>query len=202
MWKDFVLGDGSKIVNKVEVDGKVVFERARWVDVEFTSNPFPISWTAITTGTHYNATNNYGEWNILATNYGGSHYVNLAFDTSTTTYWQSADYSDETTSYEVEIDLPENVLIKPKSGRIISKNEGTTTYPAKLFGFNSSTGEWELLYTLTRSSSSHTQTFKVDNSVFYSKFKLAFHRYAAGASYKYNHLYDFRINSGTIRTKE
>lgn len=202
MWKDFILGNGSKVVKKIEINGKVAFKRKSYTDTEFTICPFPTSWTTITTGTHYNATNNYGEWNILATNYAGSHYINLAFDTSTTTFWQSANYSDETTSYEVEIDLPENVFINPKQGRIISKNEGTTTYPAKLFGFNNSTGEWELLYTLTRSSSSHTQTFNIDNSVFYSKFKFAFHRYAGGASYKYNHLYDFIINSGTIRTKE
>lgn len=175
----------------------VYLKSGGYEDIEFTSCPFPTSWTEVVEGTQYKSTNDYGDWKIYADNYNGAyHGVYAAFDSDFTSYWKSNSRSN-TVSYEMGIDLPENIFIKPKSIEIII-SQGVIN----ILGYNSTTDSWQTLGNISNSNAlkETTYTINVDSDVFYNKFKLICSKYGSGAIINnFNSVYQFRIISGTLR---
>ena len=123
------------MLGKTNVKIKPNKKKVEFEILEFTSSILPTTWTEVTEGTEYTATNEYGEWKVWADNY--SYYTaSGAFDGDAETYWRSSNHSDSNTPFYIGIDLPSNVLISPKDIYIKSHGEGSSTNPPKLLGLN------------------------------------------------------------------
>ena len=183
---------GNKKVLKRYIGENLVYQKNR--DTFFTSCPFPTSWTEVTAGTQYKATNDYGEWNIYADDCydNGSSGVNKAFDgiVSTAHKFKKANFTNK----YIEIDLPNGVLIKPLSPKIIYRFTGT----CKFQGFNPNIDNWEDLLTLPANSSSGNKTItdEISTSNFYSKFRVETASYSKKVS---TYMCEIEITSGTLR---
>lgn len=191
---------GNKKVLKRYIGENLVYQKNR--DTFFTSCPFPTSWTEVTAGTKYKATNEYGEWKIWADNFFGTSttYLYLAFDRDNSTSWQSSAHSDTTTSFEIGIDLPSKILINPTSIFVRAQYEGisgTNGNRAKIMGYNPLIDNWEELGKITGHTSATNTTVTITNNVFYSKFKFVMYRYLFKKNY--NLVHEFQITSGTLR---
>lgn len=178
---------------EAKLNGILIWKSENYVDIEFTTSLFPTSWTEVTTGTNYTATDDYGTWEISCSGYDFS--VVNAFDGDEGTRWRSPSLSSNTANATVEINCP--VKIKPQHiyGRfgIIGSN-------SVIQGYNEGTGSWETLCEIPRGQSS--QLF-VDEDIttenYYYKFRALTYRYSS--SYKQPSVYEFQITSGTIRLK-
>ena len=183
---------GNKKVLKRYIGENLVYQKNR--DTFFTSCPFPTSWTEVTAGTQYKATNEYGEWNIYADDCydNGSSGVNKAFDgiVSTAHNFKEANFTNK----YIEIDLPNGVLIKPLSPKIIYHFTGT----CKFQGFNPNIDNWEDLLTLPANSSSGNKTItdEISTSNFYSKFRVETASYSKKVP---TYMCEIEITSGTLR---
>ena len=183
---------GNKKVLKRYIGENLVYQKNR--DTFFTSCPFPTSWTEVTAGTQYKATNEYGEWNIYADDCydNGSSGVNKAFDgiVSTAHNFKEANFTNK----YIEIDLPNGVLIKPLSPKIIYHFTGT----CKFQGFNPNIDNWEDLLTLPANSSSGNKTItdEISTSNFYSKFRVETASYSNKVP---TYMCEIEITSGTLR---
>ena len=191
---------GNKKVLKRYIGENLVYHKN--LDTEFTSCPFPTTWTEVTAGTNYIASNEYGEWKIWADNFFGTSttYLYLAFDRDNSTSWQSSAHSDSTTSFEIGIDLPSKILINPTSIFVRAQYEGisgTIGNRAKIMGYNPLIDNWEELGKITGHNSATNTTVTITNNVFYSKFKFVMYRYSSKK--KYNLVHEFQITSGTLR---
>lgn len=191
---------GNKKVLKRYIGENLVYQKNG--DTFFTSCPFPTSWTEVTAGTKYKATNEYGEWKIWADNFFGASatHLYLAFDRDNSTSWQSSAHSDSTTSFEIGIDLPSKILINPTSIFVRAQYEGisgTIGNRAKIMGYNPLIDNWEELGKITGHDSATNTTVTITNNVFYSKFKFVMYRYSSKK--KYNLVHEFQITSGTLR---
>lgn len=190
---------GANEIKKMYLGSNLVYQKSGYVDTEFTSCPFPTNWTEVTAGTKYNATNEYGEWNIWADNFCddivlGKRPTYLAFDRDNSTCWRSSEHSNGINSFEIGIDLPLKTLINPTSIFISSAYVGLIT---KVMGYNPLTDNWEDLGTIDSHSVAEDTNITITNNVFYSKFKLVMYRYSSKS--KYNMVYEFQITSGTLR---
>ena len=191
MWKDFVLGDGTKEVKKVQINGKTVFERIN--EIPFSSSLAPTSWTQVTKNKEYTASNSYGTWEIITNSVSSSSYaVYLAFDGNASTEWRSADLGTSGTSY-CRIDTP--LLIKPINIHIIYTAHGTGSY---IQGLNPDTNEWENLQVLTKSTSKIDTNYTITTDKFYSSFRTYSKPYSTGS--RINHVYEFEITEGYYKT--
>lgn len=182
---------GNKKVLKRYIGENLVYQKNG--DTFFTSCPFPTSWTEVTAGTQYKATNDYGEWNIYADDsYDSSSGVNNAFDeiVSTAHKFKNANFTNK----YIEIDLPNGVLIKPLSPKIIYHYTGT----CKFQGFNPNINDWEDLLTLPANSSSANKTItdEISTSNFYSKFRVKTASYSNKVP---TYMCEIEITSGTLR---
>ena len=183
---------GNKKVLKRYIGENLVYQKNG--DTFFTSCPFPTSWTEVTAGTQYKATNEYGEWNIYADDCynNGSSGVNKAFDgiVSTAHNFKKANFTNK----YIEIDLPNGVLIKPLSPKIIYHFTGT----CKFQGFNPNIDNWEDLLTLPANSSSSNKTItdEISTSNFYSKFRVETASYSNKVP---TYMCEIEITSGTLR---
>lgn len=187
---------GANEIKKMYLGSNLVYQKSGYVDTEFTSCLFPTSWTEVTAGTEYKASNDYGEWKIWADNFFGTSttYLYLAFDRDNSTGWQSSAHTDPDTLFEIGIDLPLKTLINPTSVYVNGDYIGSTIYPPKIMGYNPLTESWEELGETTRSPDA---SIAVTNNVFYSKFKLVMSRYSTNR--KYNFVTEFQITSGMLR---
>ena len=194
MWKDFVLGDGSKAVKQVDIDGKTVFKKQSYVDTEFTSSLAPTSWTEVTKGTEYTASNDWGEWRITADSYGGGndYYVKYAFNNSASTSWEPASASDTDYSW-ISIILPQGTSISPKQFSITASYLANKSNKAEFQGYID--GTWETLAKL-QGVNLNNYLINVSTDKFYAQFRL--YTTSFGSFYRV-HIYDFKITSGTIR---
>lgn len=192
---------GANEIKKMYLGSNLVYQKSGYVDTEFTSCPFPTNWTEVTAGTKYNATNDYGEWNIWTTgNYSGSTAsIDKAFDRNDTTLYASVEHDDKSTPYEIGIDLPINCLINPSSIYIKLSRAGSmiNSYYTKVRGYNPSTESWEKLGEFPGVTSATEKNLVVSQAIFYSKFKLVMYR--ASSNYNKNYVYEFQITSGTLR---
>lgn len=183
---------GNKKVLKRYIGENLIYQKNG--DTFFTSCPFPTSWTEVTAGTQYKATNDYGEWNIYADDCynNGSSGVNKAFDgiVSTAHNFKKANFTNK----YIEIDLPNGVLIKPLSPKIIYHFTGT----CKFQGFNPNIDNWEDLLTLPANSSSGNKTItdEISTSNFYSKFRVETASYSNKVP---TYMCEIEITSGTLR---
>lgn len=165
------------------------------VEIEFTRYPHPTSWTVVTTGKEYTATNEYGEWRIWADNYGGSSYtLNYAFDNEGSKRWESAAHSDGTTPIYMGIDLPEGIAINPKKIYIKFAEIGANS---KLLGFNQKTKVWESVLELPETRTAYTKTFEIETESFYTAFKFELYRYSSSSAS--NSIYEVEFTTGTIK---
>lgn len=199
MWKDFILGDGSKTVKQVDINGKTVFKRQSYVDTEFTACPFPTSWTAVTEYTKYSSENEYGIWNVEASSVTSGNYpAYKAFDSNTQTYWSSARIADNYTAETIEISLPAKTFIKPRTIYVRNQAQGNPKNKSKVQGYNSKTNLWEDLMTLDQRGGSPTyEVSDVSSSTFYSKFRIECYRYSA--TYYSPDIFELQVRNGTIR---
>lgn len=191
MWKDFVLRDGSKVVKRVDIDGKTVFKKQSYVDTEFTSSLAPTSWTEVTTGTEYTASNDWGEWRITASSYYksllGNMTVDNAFDDSTDSAWRPSTIS----SSEIVIALPQGISISPKQFKMVWGN----VISGSIQGYIN--GTWEnLTNNIYELDSKKDKTYDVSTDKFYTQFKV---QSASISSSSRQYIYEFFIVSGTIR---
>ena len=194
MWKDFVLEDGSKAVKQVDIDGKTVFKKQSYVDTAFTSSLAPTSWTNVTKGTEYTASNDWGEWRITASSYYNKGWesltVNNAFDNYIDSEWGPSiksitDYS------EIVIALPQGVSISPKQFKMVFGYMENGSIQGYINGtWETITSDIEYSYEYT------TKTYDVSTDKFYTQFKV---KSTSNKSSNYQYIYEFFIVSGTVR---
>lgn len=203
--KKIYIGENDGIARMVKkayvgVDGiaKLFYASKNYEYIDFNSLITPTEWTTVTKGTEYIATNSYGEWNIEATNYRSvlavGAYVSKVFDNNTgsNNYWASEDHSDDTDIFYVILNCP--VAIKPTQIYWKYRRIGINSY---LQGLNVSTGEWENLARFGVTSSEKEETLTLTTENYYSSFRLACTR--RSVNYEWNYIYEFQIQSGTIR---
>ena len=77
----------------------------------------PTSWTAVTTGTKYTASNTYGTWTITASGYTGVFYCYKAFDYTSSSNWRKSNMESGEYAW-VQQTFP--VLINPTTIRVRS----------------------------------------------------------------------------------
>lgn len=192
---------GSKNIilpySKAYLGSKLVYQKSGYEDIEFTECPFPTSWNAVTTGTEYTATNDYGEWRIWADSVYDNFPIPNAFDGNTNSFYESGSLSSNA-NYYIGIDLPDGVLIKTTNIYIVHRymhpgSSGLLTY---IQGLNEN-GEWETLAYISLSTEKTTENFNIDTDSYYSKFRVKMRQYSS--SYTRNYIYEFQITSGTIR---
>lgn len=198
MWKDFILGDGSKVVKKVEINGKVAFKRKSYTDTEFSSCPFPTTWF-FTSDTEYYANNDYGKWTATSNGYtNSSHLIEAAFDNNSATYFETTTKASTSTPRWAQIDLPDGVLIKPSELRLEFRY---AVRADEVQGYNPTTNEWETIGVLDVSSLlKKIRILSYTGNTYFSKFRLystdIYNSSMPGGSLL---LYEFQITSGTLR---
>lgn len=167
---------------RVYLGDKLKYKRS--VEFEFSSCPFPTSWTEVTEYEKYEATNDFGKWIITSSINHMSWIAPKAFDGKDSTEWRCNNLPRT-----IGIECP--VAIKPAQVHIVHGKQGGGT----LQGFNVITGVWEDLLTLSKTTSS---TVTVDTEIltenYYSQFQIVFTRYSSSSSTVY--LYEFQIKSG------
>lgn len=170
-------------------------------EIEFTACPIPTTWTVITQNTKYTSTNEYGTWKVTATgSYGTGYESYRAFDKDASSYWMTSTIGNDSTSQTIEIEFP--VLIKPEKIYLKYQRQGNTSNKSKMQGFNPSTGLWEDLRTLTRGSSTSTQTTEtvtIATNNFYSKIRVVCYRYNSTSGQNRPYLYELQITSGIMK---
>lgn len=161
-------------------------------EIDFSISPFPTNWTAVTTGTKYNASNDYGDWVITASSYK-DNTLDKCFDADASTYFRSGNASITNSTVTVDIICPK--LICPK--KIYVKYQYTKN--AELQGFNLDTNNWETLHTFSYSSTSaNEETVELTTQTFYSQFRISSGVYNL-MTYSYIYLHEFQIQSGSMR---
>ncbi len=169
-------------VEKIYRGTNIVYETIS--EIEFTSCLFPTTWTTVTTGTKYSASNDYGEWTIQASSYNGTASNGLynAFDGSTST----GSYIPYGTS-SAWFSITSPVAIKPTEIYLSlqSCNGGTVQ------GLNSETGEWETLGNFTDG----TQTITTEN--YYIQFKVNVN--APSSAVMVRNIKEFQITKGIYK---
>ena len=167
--------------------------------VSFTSNPVPTTWTNSSDGKTATATNNYGEWNISASQIysnGASYVPSNAFDGDTSTYFRMPKLSSDTVYVTLTLNLPNGVTIKPTKISVKSSNMGSSMLlVSKIYGVKSDGGLVEF-GTLARGKDTVTNTFTMEPEQYYKGIEIHIYRYSS--SY-YPYIYDVQIQSGTLR---
>lgn len=181
---------GNKKVLKRYIGENLVYQKNR--DTFFTFCPFPTSWTEVTAGTKYKATNEYGEWKCTATSFFSTNGANRAFDQNNATVFTSADLSSDSAITSIEIDCPNVIKIKPTSLYVYISQIKTAT----IKGLNEN-NEWEQIGTISRTGTKTEHTLNVSTDKYFSKFKIEMTRY--GSSNRRQSVYEFQIKSGTLR---
>lgn len=181
---------GNKKVLKRYIGENLVYQKN--LDTEFSSCPFPTTWTEVTAGTNYIASNEYGEWKCTATSFFSTNGVNRAFDQNNETVFTSADLSSDSAITSIEIDCPNVIKIKPTSLYVYISQIKTAT----IKGLNEN-NEWEQIGIISRTGTKTKHNLNVSTDKYFSKFKIEMTRY--GSSNRRQSVYEFRIKSGTLR---
>ncbi len=181
---------GANELKKIYLGNNLIYQKIGYVDIEFSSCPFPSSWKEVTAGVEYNATNDYGEWKCTATSFYSTNSANRAFDQNNSTAFTSADLSSDSAITSIEIDCPN--IIKPTSLYVYIAQIKTAT----IKGLNEN-NEWEQIGTISRTGTKTGHTLNVSTDKYFSKFKIEMTRY--GSSNKRQSVYEFQIKSGTLR---
>lgn len=180
--------------SKIYLGEKLKYQKITFELIGFSSCPFPTSWTAVTEGTSYRASNSYGQWTCTSDGCGasslGSFGVHRAFDGTTSTYWMSAKLSSGGVSQAV-LNCPSGIAIKP-----------TTIYfsigyisPLVIEGYNADSKSWQTLHTFTTTKNFTNSTVTLSTNNYYSSFRIKSTR----GSSSNTQLVEFQIRSGTIR---
>ena len=181
---------GNKKVLKRYIGENLVYQKNK--DTFFTSCPFPTSWTEVTAGTQYKATNEYGEWKCTATSFFSTNGANRAFDQNEATSYISGKLSTDTEKATIQINCPDKVKIKPSNFLCIFGYTTSTT----IKGLNEN-GEWETLNSLGTMGAKTKFNLEQTTEKYFSKFAVEMKRYSSSNSSPY--IYEFQITSGTLR---
>lgn len=183
---------GVNEIKKMYLGNDLIYQKIGYVDTEFTSCPFPTTWTEVTAGTNYKASNGCGEWKCTATSFFSTNGANRAFDQNNATAFTSADLSSDSAITSIEIDCPNVIKIKPTSLYVYISQIKTAT----IKGLNEN-NEWEQIGTISRTNTKTEHTLNVSTDKYFSKFKIEMTRY--GSSNRRQSVYEFQIKSGTLR---
>lgn len=156
--------------------------------ITFNSSIAPTSWTEITTGTEYTATNTYGEWTISASEYNSGSYAFQSFDGNDSTSWRPANMADSTVYAWIQQLFP--IPINPSVIRI--KSVYSNKAKLQLLQTNDT---WIDVQNLTRTTSAGIETINCNYNQYFKGMRIYGQRY--GSSYKYFRVYEFDITSGT-----
>lgn len=180
---------------EAKLNGNVIWKSEEESLIEFTVCPFPTSWTQVTQYLEFTASNDYGIWNIETDGYGSSTYrlYNL-FDRDISTYFRTKTLASDAETSIIDIICPK--LICPQ--KIYIKYSRTKN--ASIQGFNPSTNEWEVLKTLSYSSTSDSEeTIELTTETFYSKFRIETYRYGGSGVTRNAEFFEFQIQSGLMK---
>jgi hypothetical protein len=183
--------------SKAYIGSQLIHQASYVVETEFTSNVFPSEWAEVTAGTEYTGVNDYGTWRITATKHFGSNGINNAFDGDSSTQWNGGMKYDNISFDEGIIECPAEVEIQLSKIYLKYDDQGNTSNPSRLQGYNTITGEWEDIHTLTVTGAVVEETIDITSKNYYSKFKLVSYRNSANVST--GKLYEFQALSGIIK---
>lgn len=181
----------KKVYIGVNGVAKQCFPAVRYTD--FSSSIAPTDWsgTATAASTEYTTSNTYGTWKVKMDKaaYSSTYVCWKAFDSNTSTYLRASSAANNW----VQIYMPTNIAIKP------TQITCRATYLASgsiIEGKNAETGSWETLYTTdTAISGTVTNiTANITTNNYYSAFAINAHKKS-----NTSRIYDFKINSGTVR---
>jgi hypothetical protein len=160
----------------------------------FSVCPFPTSWTSVNEYLEFTSTNDYGAWNIITDGYSSTKRLSNVFDGDVSTYFRTKVLTSDTETSIIDIICPK--LICPQ--KIYIKYSRTKN--ASIQGFNPNTNEWEVLKTLSYSSTSDSEeTIELTTKTFYSKFRLETYRYGTSGSTRSAEFFEFQIQSGSMK---
>lgn len=179
--------------SKIYLGKKLKYQKKTFELIEFSSCPFPTSWTQITAGKRYYASNTYGKWYITSNSCLSSvnRAVYKAFDNDLNTSWRSAELTGNDYS-RIQIDCPKGIAIKPVS---IYINYGTVS-SLTIEGYNIETKEWEIFNTFSTGKLIATKTITLSTNNYYSSFRCKGYKYTG---YSTNIISELQIQSGIIR---
>ena len=188
----------------VGVEGQTIVEEENLT--KFTSNPIPTTWVDSEDYLSATATDEYGEWSIVANslyNNSQAYRASKAVDGNTTSYWRSKGLDN--TGYEaiLTLTLPERVKIKPTTISIIHENLGNADYHSVLEAYNGS--EYVTLETLANTTPSSggtgqiTKTIELSGTDYFSQFRLTLYRCGGNSAYNSPIIYSFEITAGTLK---
>lgn len=195
------VGNKSRKIKKgwIGVDNKARLFYSTEQLIPFTSNPVPTTWTAVTTGTNYTATNDYGKWEIKADNCYSTtaNTSNLAFDDSDTTYYRAASKASTSDESYIYIIAPSGVSINPQTIYVRYRYFGTASNPCVLQA-SQDAQMWDDLQKVSSTGINIAeQTLTINTSNYYRYYRIKLKRYSS--SYPSQYLYSLRITRGTLK---
>lgn len=145
-------------------------------EYEFKQSIAPTHWTAVTSGTDYTVTDNYGTWEIKADSYDGDRYIRKAFDgryeadnSENPTVWVSSE-APRGTPINAELDFP--VLIKPKEVVFKPVSKMYDTVANIYFSQTTNGNDWELLGSVTDGEEEYI-TVPISTTNFYRRMRIS-----------------------------
>ena len=176
--------------SEAKLNGNIVYQKIK--AIEFTSCPFPTSWTAVTNYTEYKASNSYGDWTINA--YGAYNYnypAKNAFDGNSETFWRGTKLTYPSGNGAITISFsgaicPKEIYIKHSC---LGNNMNAT-----IQGYKIKTNSWETLCKPRTQIATIEETFQITTENFYNKFKI--HCYSCATDNLYPYINEFKITKG------
>lgn len=155
---------------------------------DFSSNIAPTSWTEVTKGTQYTATNEYGTWTATASSYVSTSYVSNAFDSSNTTSWKK-DNMGEGEIVWVRLDFP--IPINPSVVQIKSMYSANCQFQLQKID-----DTWVDVQYLTKLNSAQYDTINCNYNEYFKAMRVYGERETV-MNQKKVLIHDFYIASGT-----
>lgn len=170
----------------------------------FTSNIIPNVWEESSDGLTATATNEYGEWEIVASGVLSSSYgVSKAFNGQTfsdnsAVCWVSQSLGNDDTAY-IQINCPSNIRIKPMEIWVEYAACSSVDFGNTLQGCTHE-GVWENIASIPKCDTDQTAysyAISLSKDNYYSSFRLNVGRYSSTNDKA--KVYEFCINSGVLQ---
>ena len=199
--KTNILKLGAIDLIKAYLGTNLVYEKKEpYIYTDFTSSIVPTSW--ITTSNYsdtFTSENDYGEWTISSSRWQDmDHRVNKAFDGRTQydsgTSWWGDEIGSDIYSIRASLSTPEGVAIRPTQVTIYNSYIGNLT----ISGVNVDNGTTETLTTIAKTSS-NVGTISINTQNYYSTIYIDVKRESDTSVGRTPKIYEFTINSGTVR---
>lgn len=155
--------------------------------ITFTDVIAPSSWTAVTTGTKYTATNEYGTWEASASGYTGSYYASNPFDLVASTQWRKANMVADEYAWVQQL-FP--ILINPKVISVRSVRSNKTKL--QLLTTNDT---WLDVGNLTKAGGVSWDEFNCNYDQYFKGMRIYGQRYSSDTTYF--GIYELYVEKGT-----